>query len=60
MPLYASIQLRQLIAGFSHGGDHLPAIGGILPREFQANAAVGAGDENVRHGTSTLARRGVP
>jgi hypothetical protein len=39
---------------FTHGGDHLPAVGGILAGELQADAPPGAGDEDPRHQSNRL------
>src|SRR6185369_12345020 len=38
------------------GSDDVPAVRRILPREFEAQAAVGASDEDCRHGSVLMAR----
>ena len=37
------------LLGLAAGGEHPPAVGGVLAGELVADAAIGAGDENGWH-----------
>src|SRR6185295_15886725 len=59
MDLHVAGDRRQLLgaARVAAGRPHAPAVGGVLPHELQADAAIAAGDERCRHGY--LLRRGA-
>jgi hypothetical protein len=47
--LDANIEPVELFAFMTDGGNHVPAVGGLLAREFEADAPVRTGDQDSRH-----------
>ncbi len=56
----ADAELFQFRAGLPGGRDDLPAVGSILAPELEADAAIGASNEDGRHAALTRQRARVP